>query len=118
MSRFAASIANGLDRIRQQAGVAVTYRRGGQSVAVTAVPSPGRFEEVGETDAHVAAERRDYLVKASNLVLGGSDTTPREGDEIVEAGVTYRVVQGSDDKQWQWSDGGKTTRRIHTVRVS
>lgn len=115
MSRFADLIAKGLERIREVAGETVTYRRGAQSVSVTAVTGRSEYSTVDETGMPVANQSRDFLVPTDGFELGGSPVEPKVGDVIEEQdGQTHFVTALGDGQPWQWSDAARTTMRIHT----
>lgn len=105
-------------RLKQSAGESVSYFRGGQSVALVAVPGQTVFDEV-ESDGEVRTQSKavDFLVRPSDLVLDGSATEPRRGDWIKrQDGQRFDVMAGPAGVTWEWSDGHQTFMRIHTVR--
>lgn len=99
----------------------VTYRRGVDSVDLPV--SIGRTEF--EIDAGIGVlERtvsRDYLLTATDLVLGGWPALPRRGDRIEESDGTtvyiHEVMAPGKEPAWRYSDPYRKTLRIHTKLV-
>jgi hypothetical protein len=67
-------------------------------------------------------ESRDYLVTASELILGGQVKVPEAGDCIRETdGSTvyvYEVMAPGNEPVYRYSDPYRKTLRIHTKLVS
>ena len=67
-------------------------------------------------------ESRDYLVTASELILGGQVKLPEAGDCIRETdGPTvyvYEVMAPGNEPVYRYSDPYRKTLRIHTKLVS
>jgi hypothetical protein len=99
----------------------VTYQRGSQSVALNATVGRSVFQVVAADGLVEQVERRDYLVRAANLVLGGAATEPQVGDRIRETvGGTvqvYEVMGAGQEKHVRKSDPDGLTLRIHTAHV-
>jgi len=100
----------------------VTYRRGGDSVELSATVGRTRYESADDHGLIVKSEARDYLLRASDLILGGSTTTPERGDRIEEtigASVySYEPFPLGGEPLWRYSDPLNETIRIHTRHVS
>jgi hypothetical protein len=99
----------------------VTYRRSDQSVQVQATVGQTVFRIDGELGATIRHVRRDYLVRAADLVLppDTAATLPQRGDQIVD---TYDVVHevmgpGGGEPDWRFSDPQRRTLRIHTKEI-
>ena len=118
MSRFSDQLTRGLDRLREQAGQTVTYTRGANSVSLTAVVGQSSNDQLDDTGMPITAQSRDYLIKASSLVLASVVTLPQQGDQITDSGATYVVRSVGSEAPWRYSDLGRTTIRIHVVEVS
>jgi hypothetical protein len=106
-------LANGIgwlaDRLIDHAATTITYKRGTSSVTLSAL--------VGETTVQVADDvgivrmewtARRYIMRATDLVLAGEQTTPQRGDRIEETdGATTRVYEVVDNPGGicrDWSD--------------
>ncbi len=104
-------------------GRTVTYRRGADSVAVAATVGETVFRVVEDYGAQVRVVRRDYLIAAEDLVLGGQRVLPEAGDRIEETDgdqvFIYEVMgPGGGEPDWRWSDPYRKTLRIHTKHVA
>ena len=118
VSRFDQLTSKGLDRMRENAGRTITYARGADSVELTAVVGNAGHDQLEDAGMPVTAQSRDYIVKASDLVLDGTAVTPIAGDEITDGTSTFVVRSIGADAAWRYSDAARTTLRIHTVEVS
>ena len=99
----------------------VTYRRGEQDIALNATVGRSVFQVVAADGVVEQVERRDYLVRAVDLVLGGVVVVPQVGDRIREtvgAKVeVYEVMGAGQEKHFRKSDVDGLTLRIHTAHV-
>lgn len=110
-------------KLKQHAGESVTYRRGGQSVAVTATVGPQPLRVSDEYGApRVEWANEDFLIDAADLVLGGAAAEPAHGDliERTEGGVTftYEVTPPPGEAAWRWADAYRVKYRIHAKQIS
>lgn len=111
-----------IDRTRRaRLSRTVVYRRGADSVEVAAAVGSTAFERADEYGVVHRIESRDYIVAASDLVLGGETVTPKPGDRITETGSTsvheYEVMAPVGEPAWRYSDPQRVTLRIHTKFV-
>jgi len=99
----------------------VTYVRGTDSVELAATVGRSEFEQVDESGLIRKIETRDYLFAAADLVLGGSQATPQEGDQVLEADGpqtrVYEVMTVGTEPAWRYSDPYRNTIRVHTKFV-
>ena len=99
----------------------VTYRRGSQSVALNATVGRSVFQVVAADGLVEQVERRDYLIRAADLVLGGALVLPQVGDRIRETigerVEVYEVMGAGQEKHFRKSDPDGLTLRIHTAHV-
>lgn len=103
-------------------GIAVTYRRGSDTVSISAVVGDTRIELAEQyAGTTVIGRVRDYIVQASDLVLGGSTTEPQIGDQIDEtrgsATYTFEVMSAGADAPYRPSDRHGKSWRIHTKLI-
>lgn len=121
MSRLASSASSLISGLRSSAGVAVTYRRSSYSVALTAIPGSTDFETVGPSGVIETIQTRDWIVKASELILNSAIVLPAAGDEIDETVgsevLTYRVVAPTGDTVYRFSDPYRKILRIHSKLI-
>jgi hypothetical protein len=99
----------------------VVYQRGAESVALSATVGRSVFQVVAADGLVEQVERRDYLIRAADLVLGGAVVVPEVGDRIREtigARVeVYEVMGAGQEKHFRPSDPDGLTLRIHTAHV-
>ncbi|MCL2647570.1 MAG: hypothetical protein FWD61_11285 [Phycisphaerales bacterium] len=102
----------------------VVYQRGDDSVEVPATLGTTVFNIDDGGGALLRIEARDYLIRASDLMIGETPILPKRGDRIretsgsgVEQVYVYEVVGPGDEPCWRWSDGYRQTLRIHTKQV-
>lgn len=101
-------------------GRSIVYQRPslGQSVTITKAV-PGRtthdITQDGMTIEQVKSE--DYLVLASELILGGQATLPRKGDKILVEGRTLAVLCVGSEPQYKYWDPNRLVLRIHTKEM-
>jgi len=99
----------------------VIYYRAGLSVELLATVGRSVFEVVAADGVVEQVERRDYLIRAEDLVLGGERTEPQPGDLIKEPvnGMheLYEVMGAGREKHFRKSDDKGLTLRIHTAHV-
>ena len=99
----------------------VTYRRGAASVTLLATVAATPFDLVTDAGAAMTIVSRDYILRAADLVLGGSAVTPRPGDFVDEvlagATVSHQVLASAGLPHWRWEDHERTTIRVHTQEV-
>ena len=69
---FAGAISGAVATIKAAVGVVVTYRRGSDTVSITAVKSAVSVDLDGGDRVAVEAERVDLIVAAVDLVQAGS----------------------------------------------
>lgn len=99
----------------------VTYERGASSVEVPATLGRTLFEQVDRMGLVQRTESRDFLVLAADLVLDGSEATPKAGDRIRDAAGSavqlYEVMAPGSEPPFRYSDPYRRTLRIHTKHV-
>lgn len=107
---------------RQVAGVTIAYLRGGESIELTARVGRSFHTQTDQGGFVTRIEVRDYLLAASELVIGGSQVEPAAGDLIQEAvgdtTFTYELLPIDNEREWRYSDTTRTELRIHTKRVA
>ena len=99
----------------------VRYGRGLLSVTLSATVGRSSFPVVSASGVLEEVERRDYLVRAADLMLGGVQVEPLAGDRIIETVAgreeAYEVMGAGGEKCFRRSDGDGLTLRIHTALV-
>jgi len=95
----------------------VTISYGGNSVSLSATVGRTIFKQLDAYGRLIRTESRDFLVRAADLVLGGSQAEPVSGMQITEDTYTYEVMAPAGEPVWRWADINRITRRIHTKQV-
>lgn len=121
MSRLATAVSSLNAALQSAAGVAVTYRRSSDTVAITAIPGSTDFEVVGPDGVVETFESRDWIIDAEDLVLASTTVLPVKGDEIDETvgseTHTYRVLSPGGGAVYRFSDQYRKVLRVHTKLV-
>jgi len=110
------------DQLKAHASRPVVYQRGTEQVTVQATVGRTLLKlDDGYGGVRMEWTDRDFLVHASDLVLGGSQTLPERGDLIreMQGGKTfvYEVLAPGKEPAWRWSDPFRKVLRIHTKLV-
>lgn len=118
---YSDALLNAVRTARQIAGVPITYRRGATGVALTAIVGQTPVELDEGHGTIVRSQVRDYLISATDLVVGGEPIQPARGDRIEEnrGGKTYvyEVMPLGSEGPWRWSGPGRDTYRVHTRQL-
>ena len=100
----------------------VTYKRGAETIVVSATIGRTVFTIDEGMGVSTEYEARDFLILAQELVLGGERTLPQRGDRIQEPQgdqtIEYEVLAPGKEPCWRYSDPFRKTLRIHTKQVS
>jgi len=93
----------------------VTYRQGGVAISISATPGRSIVEYDGDDGMRIRVEMRNYLIQVSELVIGGIEIKPKEGDTITDdnegSTVTY-IVASDGGMSWRWSSRYHTMYRV------
>lgn len=110
-------------RVKEAAGVSVTYTRlGGGTLTLTAVHGLTTFSSE-EALGRVEISARDYLVAVADLAVSGTAFAPAVGDRITETinGVakTFEVQdpQNGGETACRYSDQDRAMWRLHMKAV-
>ncbi len=100
----------------------VLYQRGTDTVELAATIGRTAFEQADEFGVIHRTESRDFLVRASDLVLASVQALPKAGDRIRETAgdqvFVYEVMAPGNEPPWRYSDPYRRTLRIHTKHVA
>jgi hypothetical protein len=112
------AISTALRTVRRVAGGKVTFKRGSQSVELTAaVGSKLHRDDDLVEGTSVRIVTRDYLIGVAELKLDYQLVEPQEGDLIIDGSNQYKVVSAVEGEPcWSYSDTAQSTYRIHTIR--
>ena len=115
-------LANSMQWLEQQRHkyltIDVQYQRDSELLLLSATVGKTIFAVPDSYGVLIKTESRDYLVKPSDLVIGGKQTLPVAGDRITENGYVYEVMAPGNKPCWRWSDSFRNTLRIHTKLMS
>jgi hypothetical protein len=109
------------DQLLAHAATEVRYVRGLEQALVLATIGKTEYEIEDSAGAVVRVQTRDYLIRAADLVLGGSPALPQPGDRIHEtdgdATFVYEVLSPGTEPCWRYSDPHRRLLRVHTKQV-
>lgn len=107
-----------LAKVKRAHGSEIKYRRRGDEITLIALLGEDDLDELTEGALTATVQRRPFLVVASDLVVGGEEILPEEGDtiEVTIEGKTfvYEVALGLDGKVWSYQESTHRHLRIHT----
>jgi len=110
------------DQRHQHLTRSVTYRRAGDEVELAATIGRTVFEQDDHAGGLTRIESRDFLIRATDLVLAAETTLPQSGDRIHESDAIathiYEVMAPGTEPPWRYSDVNRATLRIHTKQVA
>lgn len=119
-------IAEGLaylaDVFAEQASATVTYQRGeGDSLLTASMPVTWGTSTNLTTDGSEVVDEfeiKDALIRATDLVLGGVQVAPLDGDRIIDGdGIVYTVqVPPAAEQAAVQDDGYNSQWQVHTWR--
>ena len=102
-------------------GYDVVYARGQETAAITAVAGQSRVIVEDSAGVSIRARRRDWLVRAADLVMGGEVVLPQVGDRVLltvgEAVQVYEVQRLAGEGCYAASDDLGQVLRIHTRQI-
>jgi len=110
-------------RKKSAGGRTITYRRSSAlSVALTATPHSYMRRVVGDDGMTVLVKSLSFSFQASELIFGGSQVEPREGDVIDEtlngATVRYEVVPPEERKPcFEFLDSSELLLLVYVKRI-
>lgn len=104
--------------VKGNRGTAITYKRGGESVSITATVGGTEAESDETAGIYVRYRSRDYLIEAADLIISGSQTEPARGDTIEETingeTHTFEVLPLGGEQAFAYSDHNHKQLRVHT----
>jgi len=110
-----------LDQLITHASETVTYKRGVNSVSVSAGIAETEADTLTEQGIQIQIRMNDFLIKVDDLIILAVKITPLTGDKIERTvngkTVTYEVLKLADEKEFRESDRFGTVFRIHTKEI-
>lgn len=118
-TRFESAVKGHAARLTAAAGVLITLKRGtSTTLAVKAVPAETRRDTQTFEGLPITIRTRDYIIKASDYLIGAVAVEPAEGDLIEETlGAmvnVYELVPKFGEPAWRWSDQRHSAYRVHS----
>jgi hypothetical protein len=100
----------------------VVYRREDRAVTLRATIGRQEYQQDDGAGVITRAEDRDFLIRATDLVIDGMRVLPEAGDRIEEADngtlFIYEVLPVSNAQPcYRYSDPYRQTLRIHTKLI-
>ena len=120
MSSFATAIQQAFAGLQAVAGLQITYATPAGNVGLRAVPGQSTFEIADADGGIIESQSRDYILLASELVIGGAAVIPARGHSVTEIagdGFTYVYEVNRPDggeQPWRYSDSSRQRLRVHT----
>jgi hypothetical protein len=97
----------------------ITYTRGASSVTLDAVPGETRSMNAEYGGAVYETKSLTFIIKSADLILGGVEVLPAQGDLIECNGVDYEVRSDGGNNPWSYvRDPDRTMIRIRTKAIS
>lgn len=99
----------------------VEVRRGTETIEILATKGRTLFDEFAEDEQITQVRSTDWIVRATDYVFGGDQTTPVDGDRIREQvdGVwrVYEVLPLAGRPVFEFCNGERHSLRIHTKLI-
>lgn len=92
----------------------VIYRRGSKNISIRAALGKSVFETDNGEDMPVQVETRDFICKASDLILDGTAILPAARDRISLNGRAHEVLSIPGAPPYRYCDASRILIRIHT----
>lgn len=109
------------DELAANLATTVTYRRGSDSVSVSATKGRTQFELENDDGRVTHWEARDWLIDPAALTFGAGTIEPAAGDQIEETAgsttYTYEITGPPGADVWRWTGPHRQQRRIHSQLV-
>lgn len=110
------------DRRHEHLTRTVTYKRGVDNVDLAATVGRTVFEQADESGFIRKVESRDFIVRRTELILGGVETLPKAGDRVRDPDGSqtqvYEVMAPGGEPPFRFSDPYRKVLRIHTKHVA
>ncbi len=101
-------------------GEDVLYKSGDATVRPPAVRcQPDELVDAATGEVRIAHDDQDFLIAASDLILGGGLHEPIRGDRITtDDGLTYEAYPRDGKRVYETRGPGRLIYLIHTKRIS
>ena len=121
MSLLSEAVALHLDRLNAGGSVQITFSRNLESVTLSATPASTTFEAFDQFGNVIQIVSQDFIIKQSDLMLGGVMVTPERNDQITQeingTDHEFRLLTDFGLPHYRATDAYGTGWRIHTKRI-
>lgn len=118
MGQLSEALAHLTNVKMEQDGFTISYQRLTTTLTLTAFDGRKLFRQIdGQGRTRIVWSDRDFFIKVADLVFGGSESVPKEGDQITVNGEKYIVSGMGADPCYMMSGNLDDLYRIHTKRV-
>jgi hypothetical protein len=105
------------------AGRTIVFKRGSHSSsAITAWVASVEYDITDKNGVTVSMMRDNWTMLATDVVIGGAQITPRDGDRITETlngvAIEYEVVPVGTRKSCEFLDTSGNLLLVHTKKVA
>lgn len=104
------------DKLKAHASEEVVYKRGLDTVNIQATFGKTDYQIEDDSGFKIGGEITDFLFAASDLIIDGTLTVPKAGDQIQTDSALYET-QFIGDGCWRYSDPYRKMIRLHTKEV-
>lgn len=110
-------------QLKEKAGRTVTYSRNGfDSAAITGWVAKKEYESVGADGMQTLVTSFEWSFEATDIVVNGSQITPRSGDIITETlngtTIVYEVLPIENRPETEWQDDAGVMVIARTRKVA
>ena len=106
---------------RASRGLTVTYSRDGSAVQVAAIPGQTRITAEDASGLTISARRRDWIIRAADLVLDGEVVLPEVGDlvrlTVGDEVQVFEVQRLAGEAHYYAQDDLGQVLRVHTNQI-
>ncbi len=104
------------EKLKAHASETVIYKRGLDTINIQATFGKTDYKTEDESGFQIGGAIIDFLFAAEDLVIDGTQTTPRAGDQIQTDSTIYEAMF-LPTGYWRYSDPYRTMIRLHTKEV-
>lgn len=96
-------------------GVEVVYIWGEFPITLKATKGETEFEVITSSGLATHYRSTDWIIKASDLVVGGEEVEPQRGDIIEDGDDIYEVMPTNDLQPYRRADTYGILLRVHSL---
>jgi len=103
-------------KLKSHASETVIYKRSADSTSICASFGKTNYQIENESGFQIGGEITDFLFAASDLIIDGTLTVPKAGDQIQTDSAIYEALF-LQDGCWRYSDPYRKMIRLHTKEI-